>query len=120
MLEMSTVSYKKRAHQLVLSVAKKNKDEDLSSVFCSELVAATLKSMDLYHPEENSTNVTPKDFYSLTYQKRIHILHRDKEDFPLEKGASFDPEYRIILNEENYMDHLASKIQTDPATLSPK
>lgn len=42
----------------------RNSTEDLSSIFCSELVAAAYKRMNLYGDEKPSSEYTPNDFTS--------------------------------------------------------
>jgi len=81
------------------SIWKKNHKEDLSSFFCSELVAATLRSMELLAPKVNVSNFTPNDFDKVSYQT-FRIVHKG-EDFELEKGALMDP-FRIIFNESKH------------------
>ncbi|KAL6048237.1 DUF4261 domain-containing protein [Balamuthia mandrillaris] len=66
--EIAFRGYKVPKRQLIGSVHKRNKVEDLSSVFCSELVAATLKSMGLLEKDHSvSSNYVPKDFSSLSF-----------------------------------------------------
>lgn len=42
----------------------KNSEEDLSSIFCSELVAEAYQRMGLLGSKKNSNEYTPKDFSS--------------------------------------------------------
>ena len=74
---MTGRSYKKSVGQLVSSRWGRNKADDLSSVFCSELVAAALKQLALLPESCVTSNVLPKDFLS--------------GDLPLCNGASFLP-----------------------------
>jgi len=55
--------------------------------FCSELVAATLKVMNILSPEVNSSNCTPVDFTS-TCRKPLKICD----------GVQFKKEVRVYLN----------------------
>lgn len=41
-----------------------NKEEDLSSIFCSELIAAYFKLIELLRRDKNSNEYTPRDFSS--------------------------------------------------------
>jgi hypothetical protein len=61
---MSGRSYKKNIGQLVGSRWGRNKADDLSSVFCSELVAAGFKHLGLLGEEIITSNVLPKDIAS--------------------------------------------------------
>jgi hypothetical protein len=58
---MTGRSYKKSVGQLVQSRWGRNKTDDLSSVFCSELVAAAFKQLELLPESLVSCNVLPKD-----------------------------------------------------------
>jgi len=87
MLSMKGMKYEVSKTQLLSSVTKFNKAEDLSSVFCSELVAATLKVMNILSPEVNSSNCTPVDFTS-TCKKPLKLC----------EGVQFKKEVRVYLN----------------------
>ncbi len=58
---MTGRSYKKSVGQLVQSRWGRNKTDDLSSVFCSELVAAAYKQLGLLGEAVVTCNVLPKD-----------------------------------------------------------
>ena len=58
---MTGRSYKKSVGQLVGSRWGRNKADDLSSVFCSELVAAAFKHLELLPDSVVTSNVLPKD-----------------------------------------------------------
>jgi hypothetical protein len=66
--EMAGRPYEKKRMQLLRSglhgPLSRNKKEDLSSVFCSELVAATYQRMGLLPTKPPSNAYTPKDFSS--------------------------------------------------------
>jgi len=74
-------------HNYYLVLQNFNRAEDLSSVFCSELVAATLKVMNILSPEVNSSNCTPVDFTS-TCRKPLKVCD----------GVQFKKEVRVYLN----------------------
>eukprot|EP01012_Entosiphon_sulcatum_P039642 TRINITY_DN5246_c0_g1_i1.p1 TRINITY_DN5246_c0_g1~~TRINITY_DN5246_c0_g1_i1.p1 ORF type:complete len:246 (+),score=31.32 TRINITY_DN5246_c0_g1_i1:31-768(+) len=57
-----TVPYEQSKSQLFKAVAGKNRTEDLSSVFCSELVAWALQEMALLPQSENASNWTTTSF----------------------------------------------------------
>jgi len=54
--------YKQRFVDLVKALNSANVAEDLSSLFCSELVAAAYKRMQILGPEIHSNNYLPVDF----------------------------------------------------------
>jgi len=112
--ETSLKTYKTSKRQCVNAVVKRNKVEDLDSIFCSELVAATLKSMDMIKQEVNCTNVTPKDFDKVTYQQRRHINHFGKDDFELERGGSLMEPFRIVFNLAKYTPNVHNTIAQSP------
>jgi len=87
MLSMKGLKYEVNKAQLLSSVTKANRTEDLSSVFCSELVAASLKVMNVLTQEVNSSNCTPADFTSTC-----------KKPLPLSTGISLKKEVRVYLN----------------------
>ena len=68
-IAMTGRSYKKNIGQLVGSRWGRNKADDLSSVFCSELVAA-FKHLDLLDESFVTSNVLPKDLASAEFQLR--------------------------------------------------
>eukprot|EP01125_Pyxidicula_operculata_P023052 TRINITY_DN9770_c0_g1_i1.p1 TRINITY_DN9770_c0_g1~~TRINITY_DN9770_c0_g1_i1.p1 ORF type:complete len:431 (+),score=71.51 TRINITY_DN9770_c0_g1_i1:53-1345(+) len=108
MEECASKSYKISKIQLGASAFKLNRREDLSSVFCSELVAATLKSMDLI--SVNCTNITPKAFAKETYGRRLHPTHYGKDDFELDNGASLGETVRVIYNRSKYSEKVLNKL----------
>merc|ERR1711916_157123 len=87
---MTGRSYKKSVGQLVGSRCGRNKADDLSSVFCSELVAAALKHLGILSDKMVTSNVLPKDMASsdfasamlggvslgplITYSPKLHAL----------------------------------------------
>jgi hypothetical protein len=87
LISMAKRSYESSRCQLVFSALHSNKAEDLSTVFCSELVAASLKHMGLLAPDTNSNNFVPRDF---TSDQRI-----DGRDITLLNGFTFTKEIRI-------------------------
>jgi len=106
--------YKESTIQCVKAVGKLNRREDLNSIFCSELVAATLKNMDLISPDLNCSNVTPKDFDKTTYQHKIHIHHLGKDDFELLKGSSLMDPVRIVYNLSKYTQRVVDRVKESP------
>jgi len=89
MLSMCKRSYEHSRAQLVKSALHRNKDEDLSTIFCSELVAASFKHMGLLPPDTNSNNFVPRDF---TSNERI-----DGKDIKLLRDFSLENEVRLRL-----------------------
>ncbi len=82
-----------------------------------ELVAATLKEMQLLPEEVNSTNILPKDFASATYKNFYHFRYRfwlQLEDFELEREGKLLPEFRIILNENTFLGNISKKLSLSP------
>lgn len=69
-IAMTGRSYKKNVSQIVGSRWGLNKADDLSSVFCSELVAAAFKHIGLLDDSFVTTNVLPKDLASQDFQLR--------------------------------------------------
>jgi len=112
--ETSVKAYKNTRRQVVGAAIKWNKEEDLSSVFCSELVAATLKRMELIKKEINCTNMAPKDFDRITYQQRRHINHFGKDDFELERGGTLMEPFRIVFNLAKYTPKVHSAVSLAP------
>jgi len=82
-------SYESSRKELVRSALHRNKDEDLTTIFCSELVAATMKSMGLLPETTNSNNFVPRDF---TSDQRL-----DGADLAVLRGFRFEREVRIRL-----------------------
>jgi len=82
----------------------------LSSLFCSELVAETLKSLGIVPQSVNASNITPKDFDQLTYDERLHFRHYGQGDFALEKGSSFLEPFRIVFDPAK---HVNSNVEID-------
>jgi len=87
MLEMCKRSYEHSRCQLMFSAIHTNKKEDLSTIFCSELVAASFKNMGLFEPETNSNNFVPRDF---TSEERL-----DGKDIKLLNGWRLEKETRF-------------------------
>jgi len=87
MLEMCKRSYEHSRCQLVFSAIHTNKKEDLSTIFCSELVAAAFKNMGLFEPDTNSNNFVPRDF---TSEERL-----DGKDVRLLNGYNLGKEVRF-------------------------
>lgn len=54
-------------------------DEDLTSIFCSELVAVTYKYLGLIPNDMNASEYQPEDFSSHTYVKLNHGAKLDRE-----------------------------------------
>jgi len=81
MSECSELIYKRDLSQLVLATLHKNRREDFKDIFCSELVAAALKSMQFLNG--NCSNFLPVDFCP--------------SDIPL-NGCSFGPMHRLVLD----------------------
>ncbi len=71
---MTGRSYKKSVGQLVGSRWGRNKADDLSSVFCSELVAAAFKHVELLDESVVTSNVLPKDLASAEFQLKRGAL----------------------------------------------
>jgi len=96
LIKMYGIGYEHSRAQLVKSAIHKNKDEDLTTIFCSELVAATLKHFGLLHPESNSNNFVPRDF---TSDQRLDgkdlVLHREGFQYSKEMRIKF----RVTANE---------------------
>jgi hypothetical protein len=69
--------YERSTHEMMLSVYDgplgRNRREDLSSLFCSELVAAAYQRMGLLPPDPPSNEYTPKDFCTRR-RKRLRLL----------------------------------------------
>ena len=64
----------------------RNDEEDLSSLFCSELVAEAYQRMGILDPERSSSEYTPDDFSSA-------------RDSALKlKSGRFEPEVYVDLN----------------------
>jgi len=89
MKKMNGASYETSRRQLVRSVIKLNRSEDLASVFCSELVAATYKCMNLVEPTMNANNFTPVDFSSPSTSSR-------KTKIQLLRGVTLEKEVRLL------------------------
>jgi len=87
MIEMCKRSYEHSRVQLMFSAIHTNKKEDLSTIFCSELVAASYKNMGLFVPETNSNNFVPRDF---TSDERL-----DGKDIKLNNGYCLEREIRF-------------------------
>ena len=57
-------SYKQDWIQLVRAAYNANEEEDLSSLFCSQLIAAAYQRLDILYPDVHSNNFVPSDFAS--------------------------------------------------------
>jgi len=113
LIETSSKTYKTSKRQMANAVVKLNRSEDLSSVFCSELVAATLKSMEMVKSDLNCTNITPKDFDRMTYQHRLHVNHSGKDDFEVVKGYLMEP-FRLVFNMAKYTQKVRDAVGQAP------
>eukprot|EP01124_Arcella_intermedia_P032572 TRINITY_DN7620_c0_g1_i2.p1 TRINITY_DN7620_c0_g1~~TRINITY_DN7620_c0_g1_i2.p1 ORF type:complete len:213 (+),score=49.83 TRINITY_DN7620_c0_g1_i2:678-1316(+) len=107
LLECSQKQYECDFVQSVRAILKSNEGEDLSSVFCSELVAATLRKFGLW--EGNASNITPKDFDKETYTNPT-----GPSDFCLQKGASLMDPIRIVFDLSKYKDKVVRSLKTSP------
>ena len=58
------VPYERHPFQMLKAVNQENHKEDLTSVFCSELVAQCLQELGILNKEKLSDNYLPKDFSS--------------------------------------------------------
>jgi len=87
MLDMCKRSYEHSRVQLMFSAIHTNKKEDLSTVFCSELVAASYKHMGCFPEDSNSNNYVPRDF---TSDERL-----DGKDIKLQNGFTLSKEVRF-------------------------
>jgi len=114
MRKTATLSYKISTKEMVLAAGKLNRQENLKSVFCSELVAATLKSMGLLPENINSTNYTPKDFDKETYAKRVHINHYGKDDIEFLLNAQLMEPFRIVFNPQKYTSKVTVRLDIEP------
>jgi len=94
MLDMCKKSYEHSRVQLCFSGFNSNGKEDLSTIFCSELIAAALKSMQLLPESTNSSNFSPRDF---TSNQRI-----DGADVKLMNGYCYEKEVRIRMRPSIY------------------
>jgi hypothetical protein len=84
MLEVHGEAYKKSKVQLAGSAVRANHSEDLSSIFCSELVAAALRAAGALGPGRLAGNFLPKDFESPA-----------PTSLPLLGGATYSKEHRF-------------------------
>jgi hypothetical protein len=110
MLSLAGVSYEKSKHDLIGSVLKFNKQDDLSSVFCSELVAAAWKLMGVLGLNAVSSNFLPKDF---AVKKK-----RKNKEIKLLKGATLSDELRVL--PDFMMKSLPIKLSTTSTSTAPK
>jgi len=83
-------SYEVHKKELYGSVHKLNKKDDLSSIFCSELVAASWKQMELVEEDAICSNFLPKDFSS---EKGLFKRRCNCET--LKREATLEPEFRL-------------------------
>lgn len=97
---MTGRSYKKSVGQLVGSRWGRNKADDLSSVFCSELVAAAYKQLQLLPESVVTCNILPKDIATsdlgmirgslsplISYSGKVYNML--KQTGPLKQAARF-------------------------------
>jgi hypothetical protein len=96
LISMAKRSYEHSRSQLAFSALHTNKAEDLSTVFCSELVAAAYKHMGLFPADTNSNNFVPRDF---TSDERI-----DGKDLKLLNDYLLDREVRLRLRKSDGTD----------------
>jgi len=87
MQTMTGVGYEVHRSDLVFSALHRNRSEDLTTVFCSELVAASYKAMGIFPSNINASNFVPRDF---TSDQRL-----DGRDIQLEGGFTLARELRI-------------------------
>eukprot|EP01101_Sappina_pedata_P010584 TRINITY_DN66_c0_g1_i1.p1 TRINITY_DN66_c0_g1~~TRINITY_DN66_c0_g1_i1.p1 ORF type:complete len:288 (-),score=102.72 TRINITY_DN66_c0_g1_i1:59-922(-) len=88
LISMANLGYESSRSQLVRSAIHVNKSEDLTSVFCSELVAAALKHLGILRKDRNANNYVPRDFTSdQRLSGRDFTVHRP--------GFSYDKEIRV-------------------------
>jgi hypothetical protein len=66
-------SYEDSIVSMIRAKFKSNKEEDLSTIFCSELIAACYKHLGLLSQSQNASNFTPKDFAN------AHVMMNDGE-----------------------------------------
>jgi len=114
MRKTAKINYKISTKEMVLAVGKLNRQENLQSVFCSELVAATLKYMGVLPETMNCSNITPKDFDKLTYNTRLHIHHYGKEDIELILNSRLMDPIRIVFNPQKYTAKVKLRLDIDP------
>jgi hypothetical protein len=76
--------YEQKRLQIVRAGRRRNRTKDLSSFFCSELVAEAYQRMGLLPPKPPSNNYTPRDFSS-----------ERKTPLPLLLGATLGPEVLV-------------------------
>lgn len=96
-LEMCGKLYEKSLTQLSGSVFGWNKKEDLETIFCSELIAASyIKAFNLLGNEKKANNFVPRDFTSTQTV--------DGKDILLKGKARLLPEVRIRLEKPEYKE----------------
>jgi hypothetical protein len=76
--------YEQSRLQLLRANLGRNRKKDLSSLFCSELVAEAYQRMGLLPPKPPSNDYTPNDFSS-----------QRKKPLPLQLGATLGPEVLV-------------------------
>ena len=106
---MNHVSYEMQQLDLLASttyVGTLPMKEDLSSVFCTELLAASYKRMGLLSPNMNPTKALPRSF---TSNQRLF------GKLPLLRGAILAPEVRIRC--ERTQDELQTEYETQHPTI---
>jgi len=96
LLSMAKRPYEHSRAQLAFSALHHNKAEDLTTIFCSELVAAAYKHMGLFAAETNSNNFVPRDF---TSDERL-----DGKDILLLKDYALEKEVRLRLRKSDGTD----------------
>jgi len=114
MRKTATISYKISTREMVLALGKLNRQENLQSVFCSELVAATLKYMGLLPENINASNFTPKDFDKITYGNRLHFNHSGKDDLELLFNAQLMEPIRIVFNHQKHSPKISLRLDIHP------
>lgn len=76
--EVNGRPYKTSPLQLVRAWAQANETEDMSSLFCSQLIAAAYRSMGLLRSDVIADNFLPVDFAGDLKGRHVHIyLYND-------------------------------------------
>ena len=85
-------SYERDSIELFQCARKANKKEDLSSIFCSELVAWAFEALNLLPQRENASNWVPSQF---------SFLHKsDWINKKIARGGHLDKDRRIQISEQ--------------------
>ena len=106
-------SYERDSIELFQCARKANKKEDLSSIFCSELVAWAFKELNLLPQRENASNWVPSQF---------SFLHKsDWINEKISRGGHLDKDRRIRVHDErpepepqSQMDFLFPRVPSPP------